>query len=121
VYCYLQINLRKFRMFLLLPYVVSHCIFYLSLHFPLDDTTRSFKDAPLHFTVNNPPVVFLQVARVKQVSKSVAFSEPVADDLVRIVLQAPKPTAVTGYGYLPSPSVSAYQPPALFPTRASPV
>jgi len=121
VYCYLQVTLHKFRILLLLPYVVTHCLFYLSLHFPLDDSTCSFKDAPLHYSVSNPPTVFLQVARAKQVPKSVAFSEPLADDPVSAVLQAPIPVLAERHGYLPSPSVSAYHPPALFPTRASPV
>ena len=120
MYCYLQINLHKFRMLLLLPFVVSHCLFYLCLHYPLDDNTRSFKDAPTHYRCTSPAIESLQIARVKQIPKSIASSQPLTDDLVRVVYQAPVRSVFARRSYVPSPSVTAFNPPALFPTRASP-
>jgi hypothetical protein len=120
VYCYLQINLHKYRLLLLLPFVVTHCIFYLSLNYPLDDSSFSCKEAPLHYYINPPSIEVLQVAKVRQIPKSVASSAPLAHDTVRVVHQPPPPFVVE-QSYVPSRSVTAYDPPALFPTRASPV
>jgi len=119
VYCYLQINLHKFRTLLFLPFLVAHCLFYLSLHYPLGDISCSLKEAPLHYAVHPPSIEVLQVAKVKQAPKTVSYPVPLADRPVKVAQRAAEPAEVE-HGYAPASSVTAFIPPALFPSRASP-
>jgi hypothetical protein len=120
VYFYLQTKLHKYRLLLLLPFLVSHCLFYLSLHYPAGDSTRSFKEAPTHFTGHSLSIDALQVAKVRQLAKTIATSTPVAVVPDKITLKAQVFCAV-GQIVIPSLPVAAFHPPALFPSRASPV
>ena len=121
MYCYLQINMHKFRVLLLLPFVVSHFIFYFSLHSPLDGNGASFQKAPLQYNTN-PSIQALQLAKVKEVPKSsCSSSHPFADDLFLAANLSKKLLrTVTGYGNMLSRTVTSYNTPTLFPTRASP-
>jgi hypothetical protein len=120
VYFYLQTKLHKYRLLLLLPFLVSHCLFYLSLHYPAGDSSRSFKEAPTHFTNHGLSIEALQVAKVRQLAKTIATSTPVAVVPVKVNLTAPVLFTV-GQIFIPSFAVAAFHPPALFPSRASPV
>ena len=120
MYFYLQTKLHKYRLLLLLPFLVSHCLFYLSLHYPAGDSSRSFKEAPPHFTNHSLSIEALQVAKVRQLAKTIATSTPVAVAPVQVTLKAPV-FCVVGLIVIPSLPVAAFHPPALFPSRASPV
>jgi hypothetical protein len=114
--------MHKFRVLLLLPFVVSHFLFYFSLHDSCNGNASSFKNAPLQFNITNPSIQALQLAKVKQVSKgscassqSCAHDLCAADDLSKKLIRV-----VTGHGNMLSRTVTSYNAPTLFPTRASP-
>jgi hypothetical protein len=119
VYSYLQTTLHKYRILLLLPFLVSHCLFYLCLQYPLADSSSSFKTTPTHFATHNQSIETLQVVKARQLTKGVASYTVLTVLPAKLVPPAPAPIIV-GSVYVPSHSVAAFHPPALFPTRAPP-
>lgn len=121
VYCYLQIKMHKFRILLLIPFMVSLCLSYFSQHAPLDNS-KSFKNAPLISSLQSTSLEALQFAKVKQFSKAAPTGSPGPDALVHDSTHSPEPVRIiVGKRYLLSHSGSSFQQPALFPNRASPV
>jgi hypothetical protein len=118
VYRYLQITLHKYRVLLLLPFLLSHCFFYLSLHYPADGSSSSLKNAPDYYLLHNPAVETLHVVKGRQLSKSFAALLAVLPE--KVIPEAPAPVVV-GHTPVRPATVTSYHPPALFPSRASPV
>ncbi len=94
VYCNLQINMHKFRILLLIPFMVSLCLSYFSQHPPLD-TSKSFKNAPLISSLQSTSLEALQFAKVKQFSKAAPGGSPGTDALVHDSTHSPEPVRIT--------------------------
>jgi hypothetical protein len=109
-------------MFLLLPFVASHFLFYFSLHQPFDSTSFSVKKIPHHVSSSDHSMQALQLAKVKQVAKNSPPRSPSTDSfLFKSIFRVTDPIRfVAGHRYMMSCAAMEHNPPDSFPNRASP-
>jgi hypothetical protein len=114
--------MHKYRVLLLLPFVVSHFLFYFSLHYPSDGGSCYYKNAPVQYSISNPSIEALQIAKVKQVPKNAsATSNPSASHLCNASYQVKEPVRIAVvHRFMLSRTATADNAATLFPTRASP-
>lgn len=123
MYCYLQVNLRKFRVLLFLPFAVSYILFGLSLNHNHYNNSYYDRNDPRHCLVRNCLIKAEQVVKINQPEKSTASNSPSANSLLleTIFCVTELNRLVARHGHLMSILVIAYSPPAFFHNRASPI
>ena|GEM_PF-4792968 len=123
MYCYLQMNLRMFRVLLLLPFAVSHFLFCFSLDHNHYNNSCYDQNDPRHYFATYHLIPAKQIAKVKQAVGSAVSDSPSTDAILFEALPrvAAPSHPVALHRHVMAFSAMTYNPPALFPNRASPV
>jgi hypothetical protein len=123
VYCYLQIELHNFRIFLLVPFVASHFLVLFSLHHPYNGNFVCIKNNPSRFSINHNQVMqTLHTAKVKHTAKQTTTgSSTKGCNVLNSIFCISEPVRlVAGYRCSMSGQTLEFNPSTLLPSRASP-
>lgn len=110
-------------MLLLLPFLASFFLFPFSLNHYHYGNSCCDHNNPSHYSVESPFKKIEQITTVQQTAKSHPAHLPSTDAILfKTVFRVTEPSRPAAGRIYPMPyAATAYQPPTLFPNRASPV